>query len=81
MDKSIEYVLRHVMELLDSKWTKVEQFIGFETEMFEICNVFFSKRFINRCIPEKSSYQVNSFFSKTGVSEFFQVILQRECTS
>ncbi|XP_037042642.1 choline transporter-like protein 1 [Bradysia coprophila] len=32
------------------------------------------KKFINRCIPEKSLYQVNSFFSKTGISEFFQEV-------
>ncbi|KAJ6645857.1 Choline transporter-like protein 1 [Pseudolycoriella hygida] len=32
------------------------------------------KKFINRCLPEKSSYQINSFFSKTGISEFFQEV-------
>lgn len=81
MDKSIEFAWKHAMESLDSKCMKVGHDLHLKicvnasvyTAVNDLLCVCFSKKFINRCIPEKSSYQVNSFFSKTGISEFFQV--------
>ncbi|XP_071453243.1 choline transporter-like protein 1 [Hetaerina americana] len=32
------------------------------------------ERFINRCIPKKSLDQIDSFFSRTGIADFFQEV-------
>lgn len=33
---------------------------------------YISRQLLNRCLPEKSEQQVNSYFSKTGFNDFFQ---------
>ncbi|XP_077291052.1 choline transporter-like protein 1 [Arctopsyche grandis] len=43
-------------------------------ECVESCDETHFKELINRCIPNKSSKVVNSFFSKTGLSDFFQEV-------
>lgn len=43
-------------------------------EVFFCCCFVCSRYFLNRCVPEQSQQQINSFFSKTGITEFFQEV-------